>query len=278
MKTDYGTVKIADNLELDGISLLVSATGIIGQRGSGKTGLEKVIMEQFIPLKLPFVAFDRMGILWGLKSSFDGKGKGLPITVIGGDHADIPLNTKAGAIMAQAIVRMNTSVILDFSLESKRAYKQFVSEFGDELIRVNKSPRAVVVDEAPDLVPQTLRDKDVWAGRAFDTVQRLVTMGRNKGLGAILIAQRVATINKDVLSQVQSLFVFNQVDPHDIKAMKDWFQSFGNTPEQKKLLDEMISALPTLETRNAYFWSQSTLGGRYSRRSTLPHSRPSTQT
>jgi len=49
-------------------------------------------------------------------------------------------------------------------------------------------------------------------------------MGRNRGIGVTLINQRAATINKDVLTQLDTLLAFRNVAPQDRKALKEWVE------------------------------------------------------
>src|SRR3972149_5472203 len=74
-----------------------AAIGIIGKRGRGKSGAVKVLMEELVKAKLPFVMFDPVGIAWGLRSSLDGSApSGAHVLVVGGAHGDVRLERRGG--------------------------------------------------------------------------------------------------------------------------------------------------------------------------------------
>ena len=63
----------------------------------------------------------------------------------------------------------------------------------------NNLPRHVFIEEAHEFIPQRVSGA---LGKTFNAVSNLVVMGRNRGIGVTLINQRAATINKDVLTQL----------------------------------------------------------------------------
>lgn len=249
-------LELASGLKLDAADFLESAIGIIGKRGRGKSGLVKVIMEELAQVGLPFVAFDPVGVMWGLRSSFDGKGPGLPVLVVGGSHGDLRLERRAGAEIARAVVQANIPCIVDFSEESKGVYREFVKDFSHTLFAINDTPRVVIIEEAPELVPQRLRPD---MAEVFEAVERLVSRGRNKGLGVILVSQRAATINKDVLTQVDALFLFGLVSPQDRKAVAEWVEAH----DEKGKLEEFERGIAELQRQEAWFWAPEAFGGAF---------------
>ncbi len=248
------TIELSKDLKLPAEDLLESAIGVIGKRGRGKSGGVKVLMEELVGAGLPFVALDPVGVMWGLRSSLDGSGPGLPVLVVGGSHGDLRLERRAGAEIARAVVQANVSCIVDFSEEPKAAYREFVRDFSHELFRVNDTPRIVIVEEAPELVPQKLRPD---MADVFEAVERLVSRGRNKGIGVVLVSQRAATINKDVLTQVDALLIFGLAAPQDRKALGEWVESHGGE-KQTALFGEGLAELPRQE---AWFWAPEAFGG-----------------
>jgi len=241
-------LKISSTLSIPAMDFIEQATAIIGKRGTGKTGLVKVLMEELVRLGLPFVAFDPVGVAWGIKSSLDGASAGLPVLVIGGSHGDIRLDRRAGAENAKAIIKANVSCVIDFSEEPRRAYREYIRDFSHALFSFNDSPRLVIIEEAPELVPQRLRPDmtDV-----FEAVERLVSRGRNKGIGVTLISQRAATISKDVLTQIDALFIFGLTSPQDRKALTEWVQAY----DQMGRLPEFEAGIAGLHRQEAWFWS-----------------------
>jgi len=242
------TLHLGDGLDLPAEDALESVFGVIGKRGRGKSGMVKVLMEEFCRAGLPFVALDPVGIMWGIRSGLDGKEGGHPVLVVGGLHGDVPLHKDGGAEIAKEIVKANVSCVVDFSSESKATYRRFVAEFADTLYRINDVSRHVVIEEAPELVPQRLRPDMTTV---FDAVERLVSRGRNKGIGVTLVSQRAATIHKDVLTQLDTLVVFGLTSPQDRKALREWVEAKADA-EQLKIFEEGLAGLKRQE---AWVWS-----------------------
>lgn len=251
-------LRIADNLHLPAEDLLESAIGVIGKRGRGKTGMVKVFMEELVASNLPFIALDPVGVMWGIRSSIDGKGPGLPVLIVGGSHGDVRLDRRAGAQIARAVVQANISCIIDFSEESKAAYREFVKDFAHTLFSINDTPRMVIIEEAPELVPQRMRPDMTGV---FEAVERLVSRGRNKGIGVTLVSQRAATINKDVLTQIDALFVFGLTSPQDRKALVEWVQA----KDDEGHLREFESGIAGLQKQEAWFWSPEAFAGQFTK-------------
>ena len=249
-------LKVSSELSLPGEDALESAIGIIGKRGRGKSGLVKVLMEEMVKVGLPFVAFDPVGVMWGIRSSLDGSGPGLPVMIVGGSHGDIRLERRAGTEVARAIVQANISAIIDFSEESKGVYREFVRDFAHTLFAINDTPRMVIIEEAPELVPQRMRPDMT---ETFEAVERLVSRGRNKAIGVTLVSQRVATINKDVLTQVDALFIFGLTSPQDRKALAEWVEAKDDAGRLK----EFEAGIAGLQRQEAWFWSPEAFGGAF---------------
>lgn len=239
---------LAPNLKLPAEDAVESVFAIIGKRKRGKTGFVRVLLEEIHAAGLPFVAFDPVGVLWGLRSSADGKGKGLPILVVGGAYGDLPIDRRAGADVAKGIVQQNVSAVIDFSTESKACFRQFLRDFADTLYRINKTSRHVVVEEAPEVLPQRLRP-DLAA--TFEAMERLFSRGRNRGIGGSLITQRSATLNKDVASQADHLVNFGVTAPQDRKALGEWVEGKADPEMLKRFLGDLASLKPG----EGWFWS-----------------------
>jgi uncharacterized protein len=245
-------LRVAPGVQIPADQFIESATALIGKRGSGKSGGVKVIEEELFHVGLPFITLDPVGIHYGIRSSYDGSAPGLPVMVIGGLHGDLRLDRRAGGEIARAVMEANVSCVIDFSEEPKSAYREFVRDFAKELYSKNSTPRVVIIEEAPELVPQRFRPD---MAETYEAVERLVSRGRNKGLGVVLVSQRAATINKDVLTQVDNLLVGRLVSPQDRKALGEWVEAW----DAKDKLPEFEAGLASLPTRTMWLWSPETL-------------------
>lgn len=230
--------------------LALQKLAVLGISGSGKTCTTSVIAEEMCKAGLPWIALDPVSVWWGLRATREGKPSGYPVVVFGGDHADLPLEKGSGAKIAEALVSENVFAVIDLSLESKRFWHQFVTDFALELMQLNpETQRHIFIEEAPEFVPQ--RTKVDLTARCKEAVERLVRLGRNRGYGYTLISQRPATVDKDVLSQCENLLVLRTNGAHDRKALAEWLQ--GKAVDAK--LDAFLEDLPRLESGVGYFWS-----------------------
>ena len=191
------------HLHLGSIQLPLNAAtktfAILAKRGAGKSYTGAVMAEEFHKNNIPFVVFDPIDVWWGLRLAHNGKDKGLPVVVFGLEHADIPLTRDMGREIAQAIVQENVSCVISTLGMPKVAQRHLIAEFAEELLDINNTPRHVFIEEAHEFVPQRV---SAGMGKTFSAVEALVVMGRNRSIGVTLINQRAATVNKDVLTQL----------------------------------------------------------------------------
>lgn len=250
------SLKISKDLSLppDAITQTFS---ILAQRRVGKTYTASVMAEEFVANSLPFVALDPTGAWWGLRSSADGKSEGLPVVIIGGDHGDVPLEPTAGKVIADLVVDHPGYYVIDLSAtESNAAQDRFATDFAERLYRRKskvRTPLHLFVDEADCFAPQKPLPGQLTMLGAFET---LVRRGGIRGIGTTLITQRAAVLNKNVLTQTDSLFVLRMNAPQDQDAIDEWVKRHG-TKEQKDKMMESLAALPQGES---WFWSPGWLG------------------
>lgn len=235
------------------INAATKTFAILAKRGAGKSYTGAVMAEEFHENKIPFVVFDPIDIWWGLKLDKDGKSKGLPVVVFGLEHADIQLDRDMGRKIAQAVVKHNISAVISTFGMPKTAQRHLISEFAEEILNINNTPRHIFIEEAHEFVPQRVFG---GLGKTFNNVSNLVVMGRNRGLGVTLINQRAATLNKDVLTQLDTLLAFRNVSPQDRKALKDWVEYHSAEGD----FDKFMQSLPSLPTGEGWIWSPEFLG------------------
>jgi hypothetical protein len=72
----------------------------------------------------------------------DGKKDGLPITILGGEHVEVPLEPTAGKVIAALVVESGGLFTLDLSsFESNAAQDRFVADFAERLCRAKDQRR-----------------------------------------------------------------------------------------------------------------------------------------
>lgn len=232
-------------LPLEGVT---QTFGILSKRGMGKTYTALVLAEEMLKAGLQVVIADPIGVTFGLRSSADGKAPGLPITILGGDHADVPLNVAAGSVVADLVIDEQLSAVLDLSLFRKGEQVRFMTDFAERLYHRNRAPLHLILDEADAFAPQRpIKGQERMLGAIEDLVRR----GRARGIGVTLVTQRAAVLNKDVLTQVEVLVALRTIAPQDREAIDAWIRVHG-TPEQRA---ELMESLPSLPIGTAWFWS-----------------------
>ncbi len=241
-----------NNLNLGSIKIPVSSAtktfAVLAKKGAGKTYTGCVMAEEFFKAGVPFVVLDPIDVWWGLRFAKNGMDKGLPIVVFGLDHADVPIDRKMGKQIAEAIVKENVSCIISTFGMPKVGQRELMADLAEELLRINDRPRHVFIEEAHEFVPQRVFGA---MGKVFAAIEALVVMGRNRGLGVTLINQRAATINKDVLTQIDTLLAFRNTAPQDRKALKEWVEYHAAEDD----FNEFMQSLPSLPTGEGWLWS-----------------------
>lgn len=238
-------LRVADDFELP-VDYVTSTGGILAKKGAGKSNAAVVLAEAMYTAGVPWVAVDPKGDWWGIRSSADGNGAGLPIVVFGGRHGDIPLEPTAGAFIADLVLTERLTCVLDVSEFSRADVRRFLLAFGERLYRqADADPLHLFLEEAHEYLPQMVRGDDAQLVGAW---QRIVKQGRFKGLGVTLISQRSASVNKDVLTQVDTLVMMRTTSPQDRAAVKAWIDVHGDS-------DDVLQTLPSLGAGEAWVWA-----------------------
>ncbi len=234
------------------LSLPLDAVGrtfaILSQRGAGKTTLMLVMAEEMLHAHQAVVVIDKVGVAWGLRASADGRHPGLPILIAGGAHGDLPLDSDAGAALAERVVTDDLSLVLDLSLLDDDEALQVIEAFARRLYFRNRTPRHVFIDESDLFCAQ--RPERAIERKTRAAVAALVTLGRARGLGCTLVTQRSASLAKRVLTQVETLIVLRTPAPQDRVAIQAWITAQGVSAEH-----ELLASLPTLPVGTAWVWS-----------------------
>ena len=234
---------ISDDLSLP-LEAVTNTHLILARRRVGKSYTAAVMAEEMVKAGLPWVALDPTGIWWGLTSSADGKSEGLPVIIVGGPHGHVPLEPNAGKIIANLVVDNPGWYIIDFSRFENRSHEiKFATDFGIQLYRrKQRKPSALhlFVDEADMFVPQKFPKNG--GKEMFDAYDAIVRRGGVYGLGATLITQRPAIVNKDVTTQCETLIALQTTAPQDQDPIFDWVGRNG-TDEQLRQIKQSLASL-----------------------------------
>lgn len=245
-------LKLAADLTLP-IEAVTETFAILANRGKGKSNTATVMVEELYEAGLPVVVLDVKGDWWGLRSSADGKGAGLPFIIFGGDHADVPLEHTAGALLADLVVDERIHAVLDMSHMSKTRARQFACDFAERLYHRNRDPLHLVIDEADVLIPQRATAD---TARLLGAMEDLAKRGRGKGIGLTVISQRGQEVAKSVLELMETIILLGMTGRLTIAAVKDWISVHV---DETTTTAEVIASLPSLDVGEAWVWSPSFL-------------------
>lgn len=238
-------VRIGESWTFKAEGVATQTFGILAVRGAGKSNLAAVMAEEMHRLRMPFVVVDPVGSWWGLRGSADGKSPGLDVPIFGGRHGDVPLEKTGGQVLADLVVDDRVSCVLDISEFSETDKIHFLIDFAERLYRRNTEPLHLFLEEADDYCPQRPMREQARLLRAWENVVR---RGRSRGLGMTMITQRSAALNKNVLTQIETLFVLRTTSPQDRKAIEGWIEYHGQARE-------VLETLPRLQAGEAWVWS-----------------------
>lgn len=241
-------LKIADELTLP-VAVVTEVIGFLGRRGQGKSYAAQRLAELMHEARAQFVVLDPVGNWWGLRLAADGKAPGIPVPVFGGLHGDVPLEPRAGTMIADVIADRGISAVLDVSqFESDADKARFAHDFGARFyFRRKQAPAAVhlFLEECQEFVPQNPMGEEQ---RVLHVFQRIAKLGRNYGIGVSLISQRPQEVHKKVLNLTELLFVFQLTGPHERKAVEGWIRDKG-------IAEDIAAELPKLQRGAPHAWS-----------------------
>lgn len=254
------TVRLSSDLALP-LEIATESTAILARKRMGKSWLARLIFEQLFRCGVQVVAIDPKGDWWGVRSSKDGKSPGLPVVILGGEHADVPIEPGAGEFVATFVVEKRVSVLIDLSLFRKHQVATFMAAFLETLYRLKareefRTAMTLLVDEADAIAPQNPKGNKTPG--EFDNVPRMlgamediVRRGGQRGIGIVSITQRTAVLNKNVLTQTSILVLLGMTGKQDVEAIKDWISLHGQPDQAKQVLDSIAS----LRRGEAWVWA-----------------------
>lgn len=245
-------LRLAKSLALP-TEAVTQAIGILAKRRAGKSYTARRLVEQLVHAHQQVVIVDPKGDWWGIRAAANGKDPGLPVTILGGERGDVPLEKAGGELVAKLIVEDQVSALLDVSIFRKRELAVFLGDFLEALYHMKareiyRTPLMLVLDEADAIAPQKPNPGEE---RMLGACEDIVRRGGQRGLGCTLITQRSAVLNKNVLTQVQALIALRTIAPQDLKALNAWIDVHGTDEERKTLM----ASLPSLPTGDAWVWS-----------------------
>lgn len=225
------------------VDALEAHTLIAGTTGSGKSYLERGLVEQLRAADRRVGVVDKLGNFWGLTLAADGKRRGLDFVIFGGKRAMVPMTPDQGEQLGRLFVERNIPAIFDLSLWKRPDQERWVAAFADAVFLHNHASLHLVLDEAQSWAPQN------GGGAAFDSVRRLAEQGRGQGIHLLMAVQRLSRIDKSVANMAQGVIAMRQTGTADRKAIRELMAG------QVDDVAAFERDLPGLPTGTGYVWN-----------------------
>ncbi|UYV13736.1 MAG: DUF87 domain-containing protein [Phycisphaera sp.] len=204
------TVHLTETITLDPARLAQSRAVIQASSGGGKSYLLRSIVEQAAD-QMPVIVIDPEGEFFTIRE--------VASMVLVGPHGEIPCELKSARQVARALMEHACSAIIDLSELPTRDHEQYVADF---LKAVMGAPRAcwrptiIAIDEAHRFCPEGMRSENS-AAQVIDLMSR----GRKRGYGGILLSQRISKLRKDAIAEAGNQFLGMTTLDIDIKRAAD---------------------------------------------------------
>ncbi len=212
MKTfDITVGKGRNPMVLDAAEVIGSCLLIQGARKSGKSYAARVIVEQTIP-KFQTIILDSEGEFSTLREKCN--------LLIAGKDGDVPCEVRSAKLLARRLAETGVSAVVDFSdlkPDDRRIFvRDFLAVFNTLPKKLQDRPRLFVIDEAHVYCPESGK------GQAASTneVVLLLSAGRKRGFGTILLTQRLSKLKNDAASECGTILI-GKTSPIDAARAQD---------------------------------------------------------
>src|SRR6267142_1126365 len=223
---------------------------VLGKTRSGKSSAMRLLVEHLLDKDKPVCIIDPKGDWWGLKASASGKQAGYSLVIFGGEHADVPLNSRSGGPVAELVATGNRSCIIDLGGWMPGDRTQFWIDFASTYFRAHRGRHYLVIDEVHNLCPKG-KIMDPNAGKMLHWSNRLASEGLGKGISMIAASQRPQKVHNDFLTSCETLLGMRVIHKADCDAISDWIDGCAD-PE---MAGEVLRTIASLKRGEAWAWS-----------------------
>lgn len=222
----YNYLNIASGLRLHPSDFVGRHTAVMGMTGMGKSNLVAVLCEE-LASHIPMTVIDLDSEYWSLREAH-------PFWVVGrGEHVDQMIGTADAEGIAETVMNESRSVILDLYEFDPEARNELLRRYLERLFELEgdlRQPHLVVMEEAAEFLNQRRKSP------VNEAAIRLANRGRKRGIGLIMVTQRPAALDKNVLNMCRMLFLLGVQFPQDINAYRGALPKDFNAEEVAKNL------------------------------------------
>jgi len=207
-----GTVADGAEIDIDVNRLVGAHLGIVGNSGSGKSGLIRKLLEATHG-KIQHIVLDSEDEFYTLREKFN-------YVIAGGEDGDTAATNANAKSLALTALEHGISMICQINDLGREGAREFISTFIDALITAPRDlwhPCLIVIDEA----------------HRFDSaaIGRLTAEGRKRGFTAVIATQRLPKMDPDVRGDLNNWIMGRVGQSLDKKHMAD---QMGMTPTEAK--------------------------------------------
>lgn len=188
-------IKLNDKVTVSLEKLIESRLLVQANSGGGKSWAIRRIIEQAFG-HVQIIVIDPEGEFGNMRSRFD--------FVYVGKGGDAPAESRSAVLLAQRLLELKASAVIDLYELPPQERKHFVKLFCESLVNAPKElwhDCLVIIDEAHVFAPE----KD--QSEALTAVIDLASRGRKRGFCAVLATQRPAKLNKDAAAECNNKFI-----------------------------------------------------------------------
>lgn len=189
-------IRLGDNVHIDLDRLVNTRLLIQANSGGGKSYLLRRLLEQSHGV-IQQIVIDPEGEFASLREKYDY----VYAAKTGGDTLADP---RTAALLAERLLELNASAIIDIYELNPTDRKRFVRLFLDAMVNAKKElwhPVLVVLDEAHVYCPE----KD--DAESSEAVKAIATRGRKRGYCIVFATQRIANFAKDAAAECNNKLV-----------------------------------------------------------------------
>jgi hypothetical protein len=199
---------VAEGLDISAEDFVGVHAAVLGMSGMGKSNLIARLCEE-ISRYAQMTIVDLEGEYRSLKSQH-------PFLVVGkSEEDDRQVNVTHASGLVDEIMESGKSIILDMYDFDTDDRNEFLRLYFDRLFEVEgkkRKPHVLVMEEASEFLNQQKKSP------VTEVAIRLAKRGRKRGVGIIMVSQRPASLDKDVLNMSRILFLLGVQFPQDIRA------------------------------------------------------------
>jgi len=192
------------------LSMLIDTRLLIqANSGGGKSYCVRRLLEQTHG-KVQHLVIDPEGEYASLRERYD--------YVLASKDGDTPADPRSAKLLAERLLELKASAILDIYELKHHARIEFVKNFLDTIVNAPKHlwhPVLVVIDEAHVFCPQQ------GEAESASAVSDICTRGRKRGFCAVLATQRLSKLHKDAAAECNNKLVGRSSLDVDMKRAAD---------------------------------------------------------